>query len=50
MIAIDAKVAGFKSEQLTNINALKREQTDLEKERIELEKEAEEKDDEEKGD
>ena len=43
MIAIDAKVAGFKSEQLTNINALKREQTDLEKERIELEKEAEEK-------
>ncbi len=32
MIAIDAKVAGFKSEQLTNINSLKREQRDLEKE------------------
>ena len=31
MIAIDAKVAGFKSEQLTNINSLKREQLDLEK-------------------
>ena len=31
MIAIDAKVAGFKSEQLTNINSLKREQRDLEK-------------------
>lgn len=31
MIAIDAKVAGFKSEQLTNINSLKREQLELEK-------------------
>jgi hypothetical protein len=36
MIAIDAKVAGFKSEQLTNINSLKREQLDLENENEEI--------------
>lgn len=36
MIAIDAKVAGFKSEQLTNINSLKTEQRDKEKESEEI--------------
>ena len=36
MIAIDAKVAGFKSEQLTNINSLKAEQRDKEKESEEI--------------
>ena len=36
-LAIDAKVAGFQSEQLTNINSLKREQLDLTKTQTESE-------------
>ncbi len=36
-LAIDAKVAGFQSEQLTNINALKREELDLTKAQTESE-------------
>jgi len=37
MIAIDAKVAGFQSEQLTNINSLKKEQVELTKSQLESE-------------